>query len=192
MSSNAGSRVALGLAVLLCMVLTPASHGAERRDVTYMVPVSAGSADLPEQRQAIPSDLMILNGSGLPVALRRYFGNVVVLNFWASTAPPCFKEMVFLDRLQGDLEGQPLMVLALNEDKGGIADAKTFLTRQKLTFLKPFSDPGASVAQVLGVRGLPTTIVIDRKGRQAIKVEGPYEWDNPQIVAVLRSLMAER
>jgi hypothetical protein len=47
------------------------------------------------------------------------------------------------------------------------------------------------MAQALEIRGLPTTIILDRHGRQVLRVEGPYQWDDLRIVARLRMLMSE-
>lgn len=136
-------------------------------------------------------DLIFADGSAMPMHLVQYRGRVVVLNFWASWCGPCIKEMVYLDRLQGDFRGQPLSVLAISEGNGGIPAVRQFFARQKYTFLKPFADPNGALAQGLGIRGLPTSIIVDRYGRQVLRVEGPYQWDSPQIAARLRMLMTE-
>lgn len=180
----------LAVAILLPPALMPEARAGEKSGLTYIVPVAAGSADTQENRPAMP-DLLFADGSSMPQALHRYLGQVIVINFWASWCGPCIKEMLYLDRLQGDFRGQPLTVLAISEDQGGIAAAKQFLTRQKYTFLRPLADPGATMAQALAVKGLPTSIIVDRHGRQVMRVAGPYQWDSPQIVARLKMLMSE-
>jgi thiol-disulfide isomerase/thioredoxin len=159
--------------------------------LTYIVPAAAGSVDTPELRPPVP-DLVFADGSNMPVHLGHFAGQVLIVNFWASWVGPSVKETAALDRLQGDLRGLPLAILAICEDKGGIAVARDFLARQKFTFLRPFADPNAGMAHVLNVRGLPTTLVIDRHGRLVSRVEGPSRWDDPDTIASLRHLAAER
>jgi thiol-disulfide isomerase/thioredoxin len=170
------------LAVLGLVSLLAAGCG-----LTYIVPAAAGSA---EQRQAMP-DLLLGDGTAMPVHLRHYAGNVILLNFWAMSCGPCVKELVFLNRLQGDLPGQPLVVMPVNVDATAMATIKDFLARQKLTYLKPFADPTGNAANALGVRGLPSSVIIDKKGRVVQAVEGPVEWDQPAVVARFRELLKE-
>ena len=181
---------ALGLA-LAWAGLVPAAQGAER-GLNYIVPVAAGSTDVPANRQQMP-DVLFADGSSLLVHLNRYRGAVVLVNFWSPLVPASVKEMLFLDRLQGDMlvQKEPLLVVPVNEDQGGIPGAKAFFAHQKITFLKPAADPGGAMAQALAVRGLPSSILIDKHGRVVTSVEGPYEWDSPVIVARIRQVMAE-
>jgi thiol-disulfide isomerase/thioredoxin len=179
----------IGLILIGAMSVSTAFGG--ERGITYIVPSAAGSDDGPSARPMMP-DLIFADGSGLPTHLRQFVGQVVVINFWATWCGPCIKEMLFLDRLQGDFRGQPLAVLAISEDQGGIPVVKSFLSRQKYNYLRPFADPGSNVAQALEVVGLPTTIILDRRNRQVLRVQGPYQWDSPTIVARLRYLMSEQ
>ena len=157
----------------------------------YIVPAAAGSAEDPALRPPLPPGLTFLDGTGMPIPLAHFRGQVLLMNFWATWCAPCIKEMAFLNRLQGDLKGEPLRVLAISEDRGGIPVAKTFLDKQKLPFLHPYADPTMALAEALNVQGLPTSLIVDKQGRLVQRVEGPYEWDNPPIVARFRQLLAE-
>jgi len=189
-----------GLALILALL--PALPSAAGRDagpeLRYIVPVAAGStaaapgtADDPNLRLPMPPDLTITDGSSMSLPLSHFRGEVLLINFWATWCVPCVKEMKFLDRLQGDLKGQPFLVLAVSEDRGAIQMAKAFLERQKLTFLRPFGDPGNAAAQALNVEGIPTSFIVDKKGRLVQRVQGPFEWDDPPIIQKFRSLLIE-
>lgn len=180
-------------AALLLATLAAAGGQASggEQGLRYIVPAAAGSADGPAARVPLPANLTFADGSSISTSLGHFRGMVVLLTFWSSRCGPCLKQMVYLDRLQGDLKGQPLAVIAATEDEGGIAAAKAYLVREKLTFLRPFADPGGGLARALQVRGLPTSLIIDKYGRLVQQVTGPYEWDNPKILAVFRALLAE-
>jgi thiol-disulfide isomerase/thioredoxin len=156
--------------------------------LSYIVPSMPGSAD--DARPVMPN-LLLSDGSGLAFPLSRYLGNVMVIEFWSNNCGPCLKELVFLDRLQGDMHGQPVIALAVSEDSGAIAAVRATLARQKLTYLKPFGDPGGAAAQTIGLRGLPTSVVIDRHGRVAMHFEGPQQWDRPDYENRIRLLANE-
>ncbi len=160
--------------------------------VSLSVAFAAGAQDAggPAARSMLP-DLIFADGSGMPVHLSQYRGQVVVINFWAGWCGPCVKELPFLDRLQSSFGQVPLTVMTVAEDQGGITAARQFFARQKLGYLRPFADPGGTAAQLLGVTGLPTSIIVDRHGRQVLRVAGPYQWDSPQIASRLRFLLAE-
>ncbi len=93
-----------------------ASGGDELRRLNYMVPVAAES----EEQRPMLGDYVFADGSGMPVHLSRYRGQVVVLNFWATWCGPCIKQMTFLDRLQMNFKNLPLIVIGISEDQGGL------------------------------------------------------------------------
>jgi len=156
--------------------------------LSYIVPVMPGSAD--EERLTMPN-ILLADGSGMPFPLARYRGNVVVLEFWSTGCAPCLKELTYLNRLQGDFPGKPLLALAVSEDNAGITAVRAALARQKLTFLKPFADPGGNAAQALNLRGLPTSFVIDRHGKMVMQLEGPQQWDRADYEKRIIYLMNE-
>lgn len=115
-------------------------------------------------------------------------GKVVVLNFWATWCAPCVREMPSLDRLQAILGGPRFEVVALSLDRGGVAVVAPFYARYRLANLGQYFDPASRSSVALGVRGLPTTLLVDAHGREIGRVQGPAEWDSKPILAFLRRL----
>ncbi len=122
-------------------------------------------------------------------SLAAYRGKVVVLNFWATLCAPCVREMPSLDRLQAMLGGDELEVVALSEDRGGMPLVVRFYEKYGLEHLARYLDPLGRVAAVLGVVGMPTTVLIDREGREIGRMVGPTEWDSPAALALVRSVL---
>ena len=101
---------------------------------------------------------------GRLVRLRDYQGRVVVLNFWATWCTPCQEEMPLLDQLHRSAS-EELVVLAVNQGERP-EQVQAFLEQHQLR-LPVLLDRDTRVSRQYGVRGLPTTIVIDPTGRIA-------------------------
>ena len=112
-----------------------------------------------------------------------YRGSGVVMNFWATWCAPCVREMPSLDRLQAKVPG--IRVLALSVDRGGARVIETFYRKHGIANLDVLADRGAKLMRKLGVRGLPTTLLIDADGNEVGRVVGPAEWDSGPLRALI-------
>lgn len=102
---------------------------------------------------------------GSSVALARFRGRPLVINFWATWCPPCVKEMPELDRFARTYAGQGWQVLGLAID--GPTPVREFLAKMKITFpigLAGFE--GTDLSRRLGNEGgaLPFTVAFDKRG----------------------------
>jgi len=150
--------------------------------LSYIVPAGSGSGqDNTGANLPFMPDVRLSDGSGLPFNLSRFKGNVIVLEFWSTSCPTCFRDLDYLNHLQGDFKGKPLMVIPVNEDPITLQALKAALARQKLSFLRPWGDPNGATAQTLRLRGLPTSFVVDRMGRIVLQVEGQQNWNGSQM-----------
>jgi thiol-disulfide isomerase/thioredoxin len=127
--------------------------------------------------------------SGQSVELADLRGKLVLVNLWATWCEPCLREMPSLERLQSRL-GDRIAVLAVSEDRGGDKIVAPFIAKLGLKSVKIYIDPKSEVGHALGVRGLPTSFVIDREGKVRGRVEGAAEWDSPKILGVLEPLLS--
>ncbi len=134
-------------------------------------------------------DAVFQDGIGAPRKLADFNGRVVLLNFWATWCVPCRREMPSLDRLQERLGGPDFTVVAVSEDRGGIADAKPFLDELGVEHLDVYADPSMKLARVFGVIGLPSTFIVDHQGRKVAQLLGDAEWDSDEAIALLEPLI---
>ncbi len=126
------------------------------------------------------------DGSGRELSLAAFKGKVVLLNFWATWCAPCVREMPTLDRLQARLGGQGLAVVAVSEDTGGLAVVSPFFKQYSLDNLEIYLDPTGELSRSFGLKGLPTTLLIDAEGHVVGGLEGPAEWDSPDARSLIR------
>lgn len=125
---------------------------------------------------------------GTEISLDAFKGKIVILNFWATWCHPCMKEMPSLDRLASRLPTEKFAVVAVNEDRGGVAVAKPVLERIGVRGLAFYADPGGRLSRDLGVRGFPTTVLIGRDGNLLGNHEGEVDWDQKGQISYLLSL----
>jgi thiol-disulfide isomerase/thioredoxin len=137
----------------------------------------------------IPDGLVFQDADGRDTRFDAFRGRGLVVNFWATWCPPCVAEMPALDRAHAALARDGIEVLALSSDRGGRAQVEPFYQRTGLRHLGIWLDPRGAVGRAFGVRGLPTTILIDRGGQEVGRLEGEAEWDRPTILAAIRRLI---
>jgi thiol-disulfide isomerase/thioredoxin len=141
---------------------------------------------------AAVADLEFADAEGHPHTLADFRGKVVLLNVWATWCAPCRKEMPTLDRLQAALGGDEFEVVPLSIDRGGAERVRKFYAEIAVRHLSIYVDSSRKVEAVLDTVGLPTTLLIDRQGRELGRVSGGAEWDAPETVAFLKSRISEK
>ncbi len=126
------------------------------------------------------------DGQGKKRTLADFRGKVVLLNVWATWCGPCRKEMPTLDRLQQRLGSAEFEVVALSIDRGGQAAVKSFFDEIDIQRLAIYVDATAEAGTKLGMIGVPTTLLIDREGREIARYTGPAEWDRPEVIETIQ------
>ena len=97
--------------------------------------------------------------------------------------------MPSLDHLQAKLGGPDFEVVALSTDSQGLSLVEDFYWELDLRSLRKLSDMSGNALRLLKVRALPTTLLIDRDGREVGRVIGPAEWDSPQVISVIQQYL---
>ena len=141
---------------------------------------------------AVP-ELTFTDGAGKARSLAEFKGKVVLLNIWATWCGPCRKEMPALDRLQAALGGPDFEVLPLSVDRKGMEVVDKFYADTGIKSLSRYVTGSSNDAfDKLAVFGLPATLLIDREGRELGRREGPAEWDSPEVIAFLKTVIAKK
>jgi thiol-disulfide isomerase/thioredoxin len=134
--------------------------------------------------------LTFTGADGKPVSLADFRGKIVLLNIWATWCVPCREEMPALDKLDTKLGGKDFQVVAVNIDKGGADKAAAFLKETGVTHLALYTDPSGKLFATLKAVGMPTTLIVDRHGREIARLVGPADWSSPEAVKAIEAAIA--
>lgn len=128
-------------------------------------------------------DFTVLDSAGKPIKLSSFKGKVVVVDFWASWCGPCREVMPTIQEIHDKLKGKDVVVMAVDtwdEEK----DCRDFIKANPKYTMPVLLDPAGvkdqdnSIARKLyGTPGIPTTLIIDRKGIVNTYAIGAHERD---------------
>ncbi len=162
-------------------------------------PHAAGRvADLPPLSEVLkliippvpPAPIVFLAADGTPHRLDEFLGHGMVINLWATWCAPCVAEMPALAALSHALAPQDIAVLPLSSDRGGVKAVRAFFGTHGITGLPILLDPKGAAADAWKANGIPTTLIIDRKGMERARLEGAAEWSTPEAAALVRHLVS--
>jgi thiol-disulfide isomerase/thioredoxin len=143
------------------------------------------------------SGMTFTDADGNAKTLKDFAGKTLLVNFWASWCIPCRAEMPALDKLAAAENDADFMVLPINLDlgSGGLDKAKAFLAEGNWANLPLYADSTFDSFKKLQTSavalGLPSTLLIDKKGCELAVLQGPAEWDSEDgrnVIAALKSV----
>ena len=112
------------------------------------------------------SPIIFEDFSGNEISLKDYQGKLVIINFWATWCAPCKKEMPSLDQLYQDSSFKNLEVLAVNMEQPNVKKTKKFFADLNIKKLSIFFDSNLNFVKEFKLRGVPTTVLINKKKRR--------------------------
>lgn len=128
----------------------------------------------PRPGQPAAPDFTLKTLDGRLISLSQFRGEPVLINFWASWCAPCRLEMPELKRVHEARQDEGLVVLAVNVTYlDSMQDVQRFVTEFGLTFPVLLDETGEVADNLYYVRGLPTSIFVDRAGLVAKIQLGP-------------------
>ena len=135
---------------------------------------------------ADPLEINLSDPYGQPVSLSDFRGKIVFINFWTTWCLACVIEMPSMEKLHQTFKDKDFVMLAINLQESA-STVMEFFKEYKLTFTT-LLDLTGDVGAGLGIRGIPTTFILDKNGRLIGKVLGPREWDGRNSLALFEYL----
>jgi thiol-disulfide isomerase/thioredoxin len=127
-----------------------------------------------EDRKA-PAEVSGTTIDGKPISLSDYRGKVVVVNVWGSWCPPCRAEAPMLAEAARELEDQDVAFLGIDSRDPSEAAARAFVRRFDIPYPSIYDQQGSTLLAFRGtltLNSIPSTVVVDAKGRVAGSVLG--------------------
>ena len=132
--------------------------------------VSIQSAD----KTAEAPDFTVYDLENKPLRTADFKGKVVLLDFWATWCPPCLEEIPHFKKLHLQYSSQGLVILGVSLDEAGRDHVKEFVKENSIPYPIAMSNDKI-VKDFGGIRGIPTTFVIDRDGKIVSKLVGYHD-----------------
>jgi len=128
------------------------------------------------------SSLIFEDFLGNEINLKDYHGKLAIINFWATWCAPCKKEMPSLDNLNKDSNFKNLKVFPVNVGKDNALKAKNFFNDLNIKNLEIFFDPNLNLVNEFKLRGVPTTILINKKGEKFARIIGEVNFQDKKFL----------
>lgn len=122
--------------------------------------------------------------------LTEFQGKWVLLNFWATWCAPCRKEMPMLDALQAELGGEDFEVVLIAAGRNPKPAIRKFFEEAGIINLPTLRDPTQQLSNLMGVFGLPITIILNPEGLEIARMRGDADWASPEAKAFLQAMIA--
>jgi thiol-disulfide isomerase/thioredoxin len=126
---------------------------------------------------------------GGQVDLAKYKGQVVMINFWASWCGPCRQEMPLLEDIYKKYNKLGFTLIGVNVEPDSKA-ADDWLKATPVTFPVGY-DKDSKVSQLFSVAGMPTTVIIDRKGNVRYRHVSYKPGDEGEYLNTIRAMVRE-
>ena len=118
------------------------------------------------------------------IKINDYKGNLILINFWATWCTPCKKEMPSLDNLQINPSLDNIIIFPINIGKDSLKKSKNFFEELNIK-LKYFDNP-KTLAKDFNLRGVPTTILLNKNGKEFARIIGSIDFEDKEFINWIR------
>ena len=114
-------------------------------------------------------------------------GNIMILNFWATWCVPCKKEMPSLAELHKMYP--EVTIYPINLEKPNKEKTKKFFENLDIKSLKIYFDPEFKLVKSFNMRGVPTSILINKKGKEFGRIIGEVDFFEDSFINFLKEYL---
>ena len=127
-------------------------------------------------------NIIFLDSQKKIIKLSDYKGNLIILNFWATWCTPCKEEMPSLDNLKKNPNLNNLKIFPINIGRDDIKKSKSFFKDLNIKNLDIYFDNPETLAKDFALRGVPTTILFNKKGEEFARIIGTIDFNDKEFL----------
>jgi len=132
-------------------------------------------------------NVIFLDKNDKKINIKEFNGNLLLLNFWATWCAPCKEEMPSLDRLQVNQNLSNLKIFAINISQESKKKVDIFFKDLNIKNFEPYFDSPTTLAKTFSLRGVPTSILIDKNGKEFARIMGSIDFNDKIFINWLKT-----
>ena len=166
------------LIIFICLVISISSQATEKPDIKNLILI---------KNLKVYEDVVFKDAKQKNVDLKDFKGKLLILNFWATWCAPCKEEMPSLDDLQSNINLDNLKIFPINIGQENTLKAESFFNELNIQNLDIYFDAPITLAKKFSLRGVPTTILFTKQGREFARIIGSIDFNNEEFINWLKT-----
>ena len=160
----------------------------------YLITISIGySFEKPDLKNLVLiknpksyEDVICMDIDQKNINLYDFKGKLIILNFWATWCLPCREEMPSLDSLQSNTKLNNLKIFPINIGQEDVSKSESFFKELNIQNLEIYFDTPITLAKKFSLRGIPTTIILNKEGKEFARIIGSIDFNDEEFINWLK------
>ena len=165
------------LIIFIYLITINFSYASEKPDLKNLVLL---------KNPKLYNDVIFMDINQKDVNLYDFKGKLIILNFWATWCAPCREEMPSLDNLQSNTKLNNLKIFPINIDQEDTSKSELFFKELNIKNLDIYNDAPITLAKKFSLRGVPTTIIFDKEGKEFARIMGSIDFSDEEFINWLK------
>ena len=166
------------LIIFIYLIFTNLSYASEKPNIKNLVLI---------KNPKIYESVIFKDVNQKDIDLDDFKGNLILLNFWATWCAPCKEEMPSLDSLQSNSNLSNLKIFPINIGKEDLSKSEFFFKELNIQNLDIYLDAPITLAKKFSLRGVPTTILFNKRGEEFARIIGSIDFKNEKFINWLKT-----